>query len=124
MKKIKLFIAFLILTTYTLSAQEKAFAYCELLGTGKLFSKKVNVQADFGQQTSFWKGTDYLKDSEGRKLTFNSMVDAMNFMGTEGWEFVQAYVVTVGSQNVYHWLLKKEISEEQNNELKDGFKGE
>jgi len=37
------------------------------------------------------------------------MIDAMNFMGAKGWEFVQAYVVTVGKQNVYHWLLKKEI---------------
>ena len=40
---------------------------------------------------------------------FNSMVDAMNWMGSMGWEFVQAYVVTVGNQNVYHWLLKKNL---------------
>lgn len=43
------------------------------------------------------------------------MVDAMNFMGTLGWEFEQAYVVTVGggtsSQNVYHWLLSKYVGE-------------
>jgi len=39
------------------------------------------------------------------------MVDAMNFMGTLGWEFVQAYVVTESNQNVYHWLLKMEIKE-------------
>ncbi len=35
------------------------------------------------------------------------MVDAMNYMGKRGWEFEQAYVVTIGNQNVYHWLLSK-----------------
>ena len=38
---------------------------------------------------------------------FNSMVDGMNYMGKDGWEFVQAYTVTAGNQNVYRWLLKK-----------------
>lgn len=91
-------------------SQEKSFVYCELLGTSKLLSSKVNVKVDFGQATSFWKGVAYLKDEKGKNRNFNSMVDAMNFMGKEGWEFVQAYVVTSGNQNVYHWLLKKEVS--------------
>jgi hypothetical protein len=37
------------------------------------------------------------------------MVDALNYMGEKGWEFVQAYVVTISNQNVYHWLLKKKF---------------
>ena len=40
----------------------------------------------------------------------------MNYMGTLGWEFEQAYVVTLGSgagaSNVYHWLLSKYVGEE------------
>ena len=44
------------------------------------------------------------------------MVDAMNYMGKLGWEFEQAYVVTLGSgasgSNVYHWLLSKYIGED------------
>lgn len=39
--------------------------------------------------------------------SFNSMIDALNYMGEDGWEFVQAYIVTTGEINVYHWLLKK-----------------
>jgi len=35
------------------------------------------------------------------------MVDAMNFMGENGWKFEQAYVVALGSSNVYHWLLSQ-----------------
>ena len=55
-------------------------------------------------------------DADGKVQEFNSMVDAMNYMGTLGWEFEQAYVVTVGSgagaSNVYHWLLSKFVGED------------
>jgi len=48
-----------------------------------------------------------MKDEQtGKVKSFNSMVDALNYMGNNGWEFVQAYIVTSGQQNVYHWLLK------------------
>jgi len=113
MKKVLLLSMFFcsLFFTYT----QTNYVYCQLVGTGKLFSTQVTVQADFGQERSFWKGVDYMRDWNGKKINFNSMVDAMNFMGKQGWEFVQAYVVTVNNQNVYHWLLKKEIVDEQDN---------
>ena len=87
---------------------QKKFVYCELLGREKLLSTKITVDIDFGQSVSFWNQDRRYKDENGKPVVFNSMVDAMNFMGSLGWEFVQAYVVTVGQQNVYHWLLKME----------------
>ncbi|WP_436414104.1 hypothetical protein [Petrimonas sp.] len=117
MKKI-LFILFALLLTSGLFSQENQvpvksdfieqveYTYCELLGTRKFLSTKVVVEIDFGQANSFWKNTRLLKDENGKAVSFNSMVDAMNFMGSLGWEFVQAFVVTEGNQNVYHWLLK------------------
>jgi len=30
-------------------------------------------------------------------------------MGKKGWNFEQAYVVTIGNQNVYHWLMSKQV---------------
>lgn len=47
------------------------------------------------------------------------MVDAMNYMGNFGWKFVQAYAITIGQSNVYHWLLYKDIVEES--EKVEGF---
>ena len=91
----------------------KKFVYCEILGTGSLFSTKVKVDIDYGQEVSFWNQDRRLKDENGKSVKFNSMVDALNYMGTLGWEFVQAYVVTMpsmgGQQNVYHWLVKREL---------------
>lgn len=113
MKRIVLAIALAMISFISANAQGKV--YCELLGTQALLSKKVTVQVDFGQQTKFFSD-NRLVDEKGNVIVFNSMVDAMNYMGTMGWEFEQAYVVTLGSgagaSNVYHWLLSKYVGEE------------
>ncbi len=41
------------------------------------------------------------------QITFNSMVDALNFMHDNGWEYVNNYAVSVGNSSVYKYLLKK-----------------
>jgi hypothetical protein len=61
---------------------------------GKFIWKKVEVNAE-------------KTETVVKVKTFNSMIDGMNYMGHNGWEFVQAYVVTSGSQNVYRYVLKK-----------------
>ena len=111
----------LMFISMNVMAQKPYKVFCELLGTGKLFSNKVTVTVDFGQETSFWLGASnqYLVDDNGKAIKFNSMVDAMNYMGKRGWEFEQAYVVTISNQNVYHWLLSKEITQDE--AVNDGF---
>lgn len=94
------------------TTDNESYMYCQIVGTAKLLSNKVNVEIDFGQAKGFWSD-NRLRGEDGKPMTFNSMVDAMNWMGADGWEFMQAYVITTGSgmggQNVYHWLLKKNI---------------
>lgn len=100
------------------------FLYCQILGTQKIMSNKVTITLDFGQLSKIWSD-QRLRDEDGNVIVFNSMVDAMNWMGARGWEFVQAYVITVGGQNVYHWLLKKSInklSEKEKAELLEEFR--
>ena len=82
------------------------WAYCELVGTQKFLNpNKVNVSIDYGQSKGWFEDTR-IRNEQGKVETFNSMVDALNYMGDMGWEFVQAYVVTLGNSNVYHWLLR------------------
>lgn len=85
-----------------------SWAYAELLGYKKFLSQKVLVEIDFGQASKFFQN-DLIVDENGKAITFNSMVDAMNYMGKFNWEFVQAYIVTEGNQNVYHWLMKRAV---------------
>lgn len=81
--------------------------YCEIVGQGKLFSSKLKIVIDYGQKVNIWKGPQKIQKSNGKPMVFQSMVDALNFMESNGWEYVNSYVVTVGNQNVYHWLLRK-----------------
>ena len=113
MKKLLTVLAFAMVAILSANAQGKI--YCELLGTQQFLSKKVTVQVDFGQESRYF-ADNRLVDADGKVIVFNSMVDAMNYMGTMGWEFEQAYVVTIGSgsgsSNVYHWLLSKFVGDE------------
>jgi hypothetical protein len=114
----------LIITILFLALAQKSFSqnteidsnlvvwtYCELVGTLKFMSNKVTVEVDYGQEIKSWSFQDdrIVDPATGKPKNFNSMVDAMNFMGESGWEFVQAYVVTSGNQNIYHWLLKLQV---------------
>lgn len=82
--------------------------FVEIVGIGKLFSNKVTIQIDFGQNTKFFSARKetMVKDKEGKQVVFNSMVDALNFMSDQGFEFVQAYAYSMGNQNVFHYLMK------------------
>lgn len=106
------------------SLNSMQYFYCQIVGTQKMLSNKVTVNVDFGQIQKLLSD-QRLRDENGNVIVFNSMVDAMNWMGARGWEFVQAYVITTGNQNVYHWLLKKstkKMSEEERKGLLEIFK--
>lgn len=110
MKKI---IIIICLTLGSILSHAQGRTYCELVGTQNLLGKII-VSVDFGQVSLF--SDNRLVDENGDVLKFNSMIDAMNYMGALGWEFEQAYVVTYyygkNTSNVYHWLLSKPYSED------------
>ncbi|MEC4049320.1 hypothetical protein OX284_007745 [Flavobacterium sp. SUN046] len=90
------------------------FTYCELIGIDnrKLFSIKsnLNVRVDYGDNADDFESGYIIDEKNGRAITFSSMVEAMNYMGQNGWEFVQAYTVSEPSGGqVYRWLLKRAI---------------
>ena len=77
--------------------------YCMLMATEKFLSLKVNIVVDFGEEKK-----QTLKDENGKDISFNSVVDALNYMNSKGWEFVNAYAISAGSSGtIYHFLMKK-----------------
>lgn len=81
-------------------------------------STKVPIEISFGQRVKAFDD-NRLKDTQtGKPVVFNSMIDALNFMGKQGWEFAQAYIITESNQNVYHYLLKKPFTELSSDEQK------
>lgn len=88
----------------------KVEQYCEVTASGKFLSNKVTVDVDYGEERSFWKD-HRLKDEEGKLKKFNSVIDALNYLGKMGWKLVNAYPVYNGSSaNIYHYVFKKEFS--------------
>jgi hypothetical protein len=77
--------------------------------TQKMLSKKVKVELDFGQQVKMLGGMDQLmiRDSEGKNVIFNSMIDALNFFSKNGYKFEQAFVVGEGGTYYYKYLMSK-----------------
>jgi hypothetical protein len=116
MKKTLLTIATIIGLTMTFNAQsingtllkEIDVEYLQIVGTAKFLSSKITVQIDFGQNQKLIQSAKKtaILDENGKKLIFNSMIDALNFFSKYDYEFVTAYVVTIGKQNVYHYLLR------------------
>lgn len=122
MKKILFTLLLSFLIGSTINAEEPTTrVYAELLGSGTNLlglNKNVKVSVDLGQYQSITKGYQ-LQDDNGKDIKFNSMVAAMNYMGERGWKFQQAYVVTIKDQNVYHWLLYKDIKDQD--EITEGL---
>lgn len=100
--------------TDTIPAPKTKTVFAQIMGINKNvlgIGNKLSVEIDFGEEKNFWgnDGRNEVVDENGKEKKFNSMVDAMNFMGERGWVYTDSYVITVGQQHVIHWLLQKEI---------------
>lgn len=87
--------------------------YCEIVGKEVgILKKKIEVEVDFGQEKGWLEraGGDPLKDANGKIIHFNSMIDALNHMAKDGWLFVNAYSISVKNQNIYHYVMRKNIT--------------
>ena len=83
--------------------------YVQIVGTAKLMSNKVKIEIDFGQENKLFSSNHdtMVKDENGKKMVFQSMIDALNFMHSNGYEFQSANAFRIGNQNVYHFMLRK-----------------
>ena len=108
MKKviIILFVQAASFAAFAQSDTTKVEQYCQVIATPRLFSNKVTIDIDFGEEKSFWKDTR-LRNIDGKLKKFNTIIDALNFMGKEGWVFINAYPVRNGTTDVYHYGFKK-----------------
>ena len=110
MKKIFI-ISLVILSSRSLFAQvnsTKVEQYCQIIATPRLLSNKVTIDIDFGEEKSIWRD-NRLKNYNGKLKTFNTVIDALNYMGRDGWIFINAYPVSVAGTMIYHFAFKKEF---------------
>lgn len=101
-------IAFMLFAFVANAQSEKVEQYCEVVGMARIMSSKVNIIIDYGEAQSVWKD-NRVKNEDGSVKKFNSMIDALNFLGANGWKLVNAFPITTGGQDVYHYVFKKEF---------------
>lgn len=119
MKKLILFLIAVFVSISMYSQTNPKFVYSEIIGTARFMSTKVTIEISFGQRVKTFDDNRLKDPQTGKPIVFNSMIDALNFMGKQGWEFAQAYIITESNQNIYHYLLKKPFTELSSEEQKE-----
>lgn len=83
--------------------------YCMVTEVPKSLSNSVNISVDFGQPTGLFSSSK-LKDEAGKVKSFNSIINALNYMASLGWELISCNVI-VGGQESYstRYIMKKKV---------------
>lgn len=81
--------------------------YCSVLARGRLLSEEVTIAVDFGDNPNNRKR---LRDRKGEVLKFSSVIDALNYLGEQGWKLVNGFPInaTANSAPQYTYIFKRE----------------
>jgi hypothetical protein len=85
----------------------KVDQYCQLVASTRMLSTKVTIDIDYGEERKFFGKDTRLKDDEGKLKKINGIVDALNYMGRNGWVLVNAFPSYTTNNQIYHYILKK-----------------
>jgi hypothetical protein len=103
MKKL-LITACLILLGLSVYSQQKKWEYFDVWIENRVYSNSVTVHVDSGQHVNYIQNSQ-IKDESGKRIIFNSVVDALNYFGNIGWELVQVYIT---DSTDFHYVMKRE----------------
>jgi hypothetical protein len=120
MKKLKtlLIVGILLFVGKTMTAQtidgtpidEIEAHYVVIKGATKALSPNFNIQILIGQDPEYLRSSKdtEIKDENGKKIEFNSITNALNFMADHGYRLVDAYAaLELDSRPVHHYILTK-----------------
>jgi hypothetical protein len=114
----KLLLLFILSSLNQLNAQtvngipisEIDVEYIQIKGISNPNSYKINILIDFGQEMKYYTNGN-ITDDKGKKVKFNSMIEALNFMNKSGYDFVQAYGIFSASKNIDYYIMKRKKKE-------------
>ena len=84
--------------------------YCMIVASGNQINSNVKLSVDFGQRSKIFlvkeKG---IKEEAEKVTTFNSIIDALNYMSSQGWYFVNAYTLSeeTGGIRIVNYLMRR-----------------
>jgi hypothetical protein len=86
--------------------------YCGLSIGQKGLSAKIIISLDFGEDVNIWKSNALKDEMTGKVKTFNSVIDAFNYMGSLGWKYVNSFNNTAQPNTMNTFIFKKEFKKE------------
>jgi hypothetical protein len=126
MKTTTLLIFLLTASSYCYSQQNISSKvieqYCSLNIMPRLLSNKVNIDIDYGSPRKLFSFKDNrVKDENGKAKKFNTAVEALNYMSSQGWKLVNAFTITEGGAAVIRYILKRdiEVTEEERKNIEE-----
>ena len=76
--------------------------YCEMVASARLLSDIVTINIDYGEAKSICND-NRLREENGKLKKFNTIVDALNYLGKNGWKLLNAFPVpSVNGTADYH----------------------
>ena len=114
MKKIVLLALIAVSCSAFAQDSSKVEQYCRLIAQNRLLSNRVNIDVDFGDARRLFSDNRMRDEETGKLKKFNTVVDALNYMGSQGWILVNAFPVNDGTNNTtLHYYFKKTVRKEE-----------
>ena len=111
----KIFVLFVLcMVCFSVNAQTvkndgKPYAfYCQIVGWENL-AGQLRVKMLWNNQ----KAENNLRDENGNKIEFYTMVDAMNYMSKRGWDYVECVTYAQSGKNVVHYIFRKMVTKDE-----------
>tara|TARA_B100001741_G_C16320281_1_gene490120 strand:- start:115 stop:573 length:459 start_codon:yes stop_codon:yes gene_type:complete len=83
--------------------------FCDLVSKKKFLSTQEIISINYGTRDSLWIDPKIYTLAASELKEYGYIVDALNYMGNEGWKIVNTYSTSDNSYIVEHYILKKEI---------------
>jgi hypothetical protein len=103
----------MLFTSLAAAAQsdaEMVEQYARVEAASRVLSNKVIIDVDFGEGRGLWSNNRVRDEETGKIKKFNSITDALNYMGSQGWILVNAFQINStanGGSPLYHYYFKK-----------------
>ena len=88
---------------------QKIEIFCDLMSSKKFLGTEEALTINYGDRDSLWLDKSMYKKISKQIKKYNSIIDALNYMGSEGWETLRSYSTSHNSYTVEHYVLKKEV---------------
>ena len=94
------------------AARSAPVQYCSLLATQGLTmpSGKMELRLDYGKGEGLSDAlAAQMKEQAGMVSTFTTIVDALNYLGTQGWEYLGFNSVLLRGDYLHRYMLRRPV---------------